>query len=212
MWRLSAGVLAVGLLFPRSAGACQTPTPEFLQIDESSQDTTPPEPPVLAGVRINRSYGPREDGCSRSESSCDGSGSLGIQLEPGHDDRTAPEDLGYLVRLRDGALPGGATPSDQPTLLMSGGLYVHFPDPGPDEQGPIDVTFEVVAVDRAGNESAPTVAHATSAGNEGCAFAGRRHSGLLERLVIAIALSAFAVRRALRRESPSQRSTSTQMS
>src|SRR5688500_18606722 len=133
MRRLAAGLLAVGLLFPSTAGACKTVAPEFLQIDESSLDTTPPESPRLAEVRIGRSYGPRENGCSRSASSCDGSGALGIQIEPGHDDGTAPDDLGYLIRLREGALPGGAVPHDRPVLLMSGGLYVHFPDPGPDE-------------------------------------------------------------------------------
>src|SRR5688572_13878522 len=218
MRRLAAGVVAVGLLFPGSAGACETPTPEYLEIDTSAAiDTTPPESPVLGEVRIGRSYGPRADGCSRSESSCDGSGALGVQIEPGDDDRTAPDDLGYLIRLRDGELPGAVTPSDRPVLLLGGGLYVHFPDPGPDEQEPIDVTFEVVAVDRAGNESAPTVAHATSPGDEGCAFGGRKRSGMVERLVVLIALSVFAVRRSHRRNSSfqrstSQRSASTQMS
>lgn len=213
MRRLAARVLAVGCLLPGSAGACETPTPEYLEIDTSAAiDTTPPESPVLGEVRIGRSYGPRADGCSRASSSCDGWGALGVQIEPGYDDRTAPDDLGYRIRLRDGELPGGATPSDRPVLLLGGGLYVHFPDPGPDEQEPIDVTFEIVAVDRAGNESAPTVAHATSPGDEGCAFAGQRRSGILERLVILIALSVFAVRRSHRRNSSFQRSTSTQMS
>jgi hypothetical protein len=197
---LLAMVLAVGALFPDSADACERVSPEFLQIDMSpALDTMPPEPPLLGEVRIGRSYGPREEGCSRSGSSCDGSGALGIQIEPGLDDRTAPGDLGYLIRLREGALPGGATPRDRPVLLLSGGLYVGFPDPGPDEQEPIDVTFEVVAVDRAGNESVPTVARATSPGDdEACAFAGRARSGIFARLAIVMALAALAVRRSLR--------------
>jgi hypothetical protein len=188
------------------------PTPEYLQIDSSALDKVPPEPPAVEEVRLNRSYGPRSDGCSQSSSSCDGSGSLGIQIAPGRDDRTAPNDLGYLVRVRDGGLPGGATPYDQPVLLLSGGLYVFFPDAGPDEQEPIDVTFEVIAVDRAGNESAPTVARATSPGDEGCAFGGRARSGMFERLVIVTALSVFAARRARRSKRSFQRRTSTQMS
>lgn len=200
MRTLAVGVLAIGLLFPGSADACETAGPEFLVIDTSpTVDTVPPDAPVLADVRIGRSYGPREDGCSRSGSSCDGSGSLGIQIEPGHDDRTAADDLGYLVRLRDGALPGGFPPYDQPVLLMSDGLYVSFPDPGPDDQEPIDVTFEVVAVDRAGNESAPTIGHATSPGDEGCSFAGRAHPGVFARLVVVLALSVLSGRRWLRR-------------
>src|ERR1041384_5215160 len=113
MRRLAAGVLAVGLLFPGSAGACETPTPEYLKVDTSpALDTVPPERPVVEEVRLNRSYGPRSDGCSQSSSSCDGSGSLGVQIAPGRDDRTAPNELGYLIRVRGGELPGGATPYD----------------------------------------------------------------------------------------------------
>jgi hypothetical protein len=195
-----AMILTAGVLLPNSAGACDTPLPQFLQIDMSpSVDTMPPEAPVLGEVRVGRSYGPRDGGCSQSGSSCDGSGALGIQIEPGHDDRTAPDDLGYLIRLREGSLPGGAMPSKAPVLLLSGGLYVSFPDPGPDEQEPIDLTFEVVAVDRAGNESAPTVARATSPGDEGCAFAGRPRSGTFARLMIVIALPVLIARRLLRR-------------
>lgn len=196
---LAVGVVAVGALFPSPADACESVAPDYLQIDTPPElDTTPPEAPTLTEVRIGRSYGPRDEGCSQSASSCDGFGTVGIQIQPGKDDRTAPQDLGYLVRVRGGSLPGGATPSDRPVLLLSGGLYVSFPDPGPDDQEPIDVTFEVVAVDRAGNESAPTVARATSPGDGGCALSGRAHSGIFARVVVVLALSVLVLRRARR--------------
>jgi hypothetical protein len=173
-----------------------------LEIDVSpAVDMTPPDAPVIEGVWISRSYGPRDEGCARSSSSssCDGSGGVAIQIEPARDDSGAVEVLGYLLRVAGGELPGGFTPGDRPLLPLSGALYVHFPDPGPGDQEPIDVTFELVAVDRAGNESTPTVARATDSGDEGCAFAGRAHSGVFARGVVVLALSVLFGRRWRRR-------------
>ena len=87
---------------------------------------------------------------------CDGLGSLAISAAP-TDDVTPATDIGYRFSLVAGALP----PSfyillDEPSraVVSDGQIWFDWSD-GTDDHQPIDFTLRVVAIDRAGNESAP---------------------------------------------------------
>jgi len=146
---------------------------------ELGVDVTAPEPPS-ATAGVSRSPGPDSAGCGKTMStSCDGSGTIHFAITPGADDRTSAEELGYSVRLVSGTPPAGLTLPDKPLLAHGANeLWVFFPDPGPDDQEPFDAVFELIAVDAAGNESAPSApVRAEDGGDTGCAVVGsvRRH-------------------------------------
>jgi hypothetical protein len=73
------------------------------------------------------------------------------------DDATAVERMGYRFTLVAGALPAGFTlPTGTVVVLISSGMmWLHWDDGATDDQESLDFTLQIVAVDAAGNESAP---------------------------------------------------------
>jgi hypothetical protein len=70
---------------------------------------------------------------------------------------TPVDRIGYRFTLVAGAFPAGFTlPSETIVLLVSAGeMWLHWEDGATDDQESIDFTLQIIAVDAAGNESAP---------------------------------------------------------
>jgi hypothetical protein len=194
--------IAVGTLRPDLAHACEMAVPEEHEVDPAQVgvDVTPPDPPVVT-TGVTRSYGPRSSGCTESASSCDGFGSIEFIINDPHDDRTPAESLGYKIELVGGKAPPGLHVPDKPLRAFGGeNLFIHFSDPGPDDQEHFDAVFKVTAVDLAGNESEPSAAvHATHAGGDtGCALIAGRRRTPWPAFMLAVVFGAWARRRARR--------------
>lgn len=155
------------LLHALPALACELapPTPLVVDAHEQQIDHTPPGKIPSVGVTIVRGRGPR-GGCdgSQQSTSCDDLGTVTLHPTPPTDDRTAPGDLGYVVKVTAGNLPPGATlPSD--TVLAdpaAGLLALGWIDGANDDQESIDFTLTLTPVDRGGNagpESDPIRVH-----------------------------------------------------
>jgi hypothetical protein len=138
------------LLAPPPAAACVTlPAPTFVEdATERALDHAPPSAPVVRAARfVRREPTPIDpDTCVSEWSSCDGLAWLELEVE-GHDDRTDPEALGFLLRRSSGlALRSG------PYVAESGVISLPFEDDGQ----ALEAGFTVVAVDLGGNESEPS--------------------------------------------------------
>jgi len=196
---VGTAVFAFSIARAGDAVACDRPGPNEHQIDpaEVDVDVTAPEPPKVT-ASVSRSYGPKSAGCGTAVSSCDGSGTIHFMIEPGVDDRTSSEELGYSIRLVGGKPPAGLELPDMPLIAIGGtDLWVTFPDPGPEDQEAFDGVFQLIAVDAAGNESelsAPV--HVQHGGDTGCAVVGpARPDRAWPALFFALALGALARRR-----------------
>jgi hypothetical protein len=128
--------------------------PHEIDPAERAVDVTPPAAPAGEVDRIVRGKGAvRAPDGSIQGTSCDDIGMITFRIvTPAADDRTPPERLGYRITLAEGTLPEGlelpSTAFRQPML--------HWIDGATDDQEPIDFSVRIVAVDRAGNESAPS--------------------------------------------------------
>lgn len=112
------------------------------------------------------------------------------------DDRTPADRIGYRVTLAAGALPSGfSLPGEVVNLELPDGSWWRM---WPGIEADVDFTLQFVAVDAAGNESAPqTVRIHDETG--GCNV-GRRHDAGLG--VLALAALAAAVTARPRRRGP----------
>jgi hypothetical protein len=158
------GRRAVFLVIASVAGAASTAAParacSFLgptpyEVDTSMQatDHVAPTLPPLTVTRLRR--GAKTEGCM-SANSCDGSGSLAIG-SAATDDVTPATGLGYRFMLIAGTLPRAfSILLNQPSqvVVSDGEIWFNWDD-GTENHQPIDFTLQVVAIDRAGNESAP---------------------------------------------------------
>ncbi|HEY7375107.1 MAG TPA: hypothetical protein VIF57_23295 [Polyangia bacterium] len=198
--RLPLLCAAAFLAAPRAdARACSIAGPSPYVVDASLQ-ATDHVAPTLGSVTVARlQRGASTGGCDGSGTSggtCDGLGSLALAV-PASDDVTPATDIGYRFSLVDGALPPSFTillgrPST--AALSDGQIWFSWSD-GTDDHPPIDFTLQVVAVDRAGNESAPqTVRVSDDPG--GCAIASPRpHARGLVWAMAAVTLLAARRRR-----------------
>src|SRR3954470_5000711 len=146
-----AGV--VGQLLPARACSFAGPAPYMIDASMRATDHVAPTLPPLSVVRLQR--GESNDGCSVD--SCAGIASLAI-AGAATDDVTAPEGIGYRFSLVDGTLPMSfPILLDQPSraTVADGKLWFNWDDGAATGRGPIDFTLQVVAIDQAGNESAP---------------------------------------------------------
>jgi hypothetical protein len=95
-------------------------------------------------------------GCEAEEASCDGVATFDLAALA-TDDMTPPEKIGYRLSLETGTLPPGLTlPAD--AVEPNAGRHIIIAWPGPLPKPVADFTLRVVAVDAAGNESAPQLA------------------------------------------------------
>jgi MYXO-CTERM domain-containing protein len=150
------------------AEACSIVGPTPLQIDPTlkATDTTPPTLTVAALTGVKRGQGRQSDGCSSTASSCDDLGWINVAVQ-GTDDMTMSQELGFRVALVAGTPPAGLTIPEGATTGFVSLLWI---DGNTDDQEAFDFTLAIVAVDRAGNESAPKTVHIVSEGS-GCSVA-----------------------------------------
>ena len=149
------------------AGCLYAPTQYHrVEVELGSTDTSPPETPVLVEVQAFRRNGMTCTLTSCVANSCGNTGTVRIALAPAADDRTPVDELGYRLVLVSGLLPesmqeliGVNLAGDRPVLLR----------PTFEEVPSLDVRLAAVAIDAAGNESAPSEPFAVRFG--GCTLA-----------------------------------------
>jgi len=182
------------LLHPTSARACDFAGPTAHTIDPALQatDHVPPvwpSPPRAQGVQRGR--GPQQNGCGGTASSCDDIGIITITTGA-TDDTTAPGRVGYRLSQASGALPAGLSlPPDAVEPNPDGSLTLVWSDGATDNQDSFSFTLDIVAIDAAGNESAPQVLVIEDGRRDGaCALAGRPRpwgwAGLASLLVLGL--------------------------
>jgi MYXO-CTERM domain-containing protein len=143
------GVLA----FSAPARACSPPfggKPHNVVPSMQATDQVLPTLPAIPDAEIHRSDGSGRGGCGPD---CPDLGRISIAAVA-TDDMTAPGAIGYRFTLRAGALPAGFT---LPTFALDAeGPFVSLFWSDDDSSGDaFDFTLQVVAIDLAGNESAP---------------------------------------------------------
>jgi MYXO-CTERM domain-containing protein len=188
---LAIFVAVAAVVSPSRARACEplgtsphTTDPGMVGIDQT--------PPILAQPvvgDINRGDG---EGCI-SSSKCRAPGIVGLS-NLASDDMTAAADIGYRFTVMAGAAPPGLWQPGKPVRGNGQGFSLSW-DGG--YQDDIDFTIELVAVDKAGNESAPRIVRIQE-DTGGCSV-GRRHPAMLTIAVVMLALATAATRRLRRR-------------
>lgn len=160
-------VLALALQ-PRIATACvleptlpHRPDPTLQQID-----TAAPRAPVVVAAAAYRRSGMTcgQDVCVANN--CGDLGGVAVDLEAGRDDHTPSNRLGYRLELVDGEVPE----------QLRRRLGVNLAGPTPvrlhlafDQVPAVNATLRVIALDEAGNESAPSAPFELSF--DGCTLA-----------------------------------------
>jgi hypothetical protein len=175
-----ACLVIAGLVFPGVARACDISVPDLHTVDPAQVgvDQTPPQlmNPTVAEVQNNDHD---SLGCS-GKCGWDHSGRL---TNLATDDMTPAAKIGYRVTLVAGAALHLSPSDDRAVLGLYDGSLMLFWD-GDD----FDFTVQLIAVDAAGNESAPKTVRISDGG--GCRVGGRRVSncaGLVLALIIAAA-------------------------
>jgi hypothetical protein len=155
MRRSGLAVIAITLAAlgaPTPARACSfaLPTPHVVDPSLRMIDQVPPTLPGPIRYAVYR--GPQRTACGGT--SCDGNGTIDFATEAS-DDMTPPAQIGYRLRLEAGALPTGLTLPADAIVPAFGQLFLLWDSGASDGDEPIDFTLQVVAIDLAGNESAP---------------------------------------------------------
>jgi hypothetical protein len=169
------------------ASACSPPQsgmPHTVNASLQATDQTPPTLPTIPPPTVRRLEA-TDSGCGGG---CPASGVVSIAAVA-TDDTTAPDRIGYRFTLASGSLPDGFT---LPAFAWDpvGTTVVLFWD----GDGDLDFTLQVVAIDLAGNESAPqTVRIQDDSG--ACAVAGGRTNRWAVAFVAVLALLAVTNRR-----------------
>lgn len=194
---LGAAGLLLGVLGVRApARACEPigQTAHTVIASMQATDQTPPVLPALPPADVHRSDGSGRGGCGQMV--CPDVGIISIAALA-TDDMTAPAQIGYRFTLESGMLPAGFTLP--PTAVVGTALWWGS-DPG---HGAIDFTLRVVAIDLAGNESAPQTVRVVDDTGGGCAIVWLRRSsaGPAVLAIAALLLAAPRRPRRLRRSS-----------
>ena len=168
-WRIVVAAALACLLGPSVAEACSSVV-EKHELDAAEQQIDR-QPPAAAQVPADVVRVLRRG--IRADTSCAGIGLIQIAFTGAKDDRTPRERIGYLITHVAGTLPYGlslpsyarlATPVAGDTLQglprdLSGEVFLltlMWADPATGDQGALDFTLALTAVDLAGNESAPS--------------------------------------------------------
>lgn len=153
-WAACAGVSA-GLWLPQPAAACSLAEPPQFQLDPSlaGVDTTPPTAFRALEGATRQVSGTRCEGGTCTESSCGDSGTLELKFVAPEDDHASTAELGYRVVWLRGRMPSAMQDAiDHVQVLGSSGrIVINLGFTGVTE---LDGELGLVAVDRAGNESA----------------------------------------------------------
>jgi hypothetical protein len=166
---LAVVAIVVGAL-RGGARACEPIPDRTHTIDASMQatDQTPPTLPVIPAPTFH--YG--EDVSDACTAKCTSPTYVGIPAVA-TDDTTNHYSIGYRFSLASGTLP---LDLDLPTAArdpVGDVVRVHF---NPDTTPSMDFTLQVVAIDLAGNESAPQTVHVEHHADSECSIAGGRVS------------------------------------
>ena len=187
---LTVFLVLAALFFTGRARACKPAVPSSHTIDPTQVgvDQTPPQlaQPTVAELHDNQTGG---GGCTPT---C-GSDHSARLTNLATDDMTPVDRIGYRVTLVAGTAPGLGTGRTGVVLAGTGGLALFW-----DGDDDFDFTVNVIAVDAAGNESAPRTVQITSGGG-GCSVGHRRASDGFALVVLALALASARVRRLRRR-------------
>lgn len=155
-------------LQPRIATACvlEPTLPHHSDATLARIDTAAPQAPVVVAAAAYRRSGMTcgQDVCVANN--CGDLGGVAVDLETGRDDRTPPNRLGYRLELVDGEVPE----------QLRRRLGVNLAGPTPvrlhlafDQVPAINATLRIIALDEAGNESAPSAPFELSF--DGCTLA-----------------------------------------
>lgn len=149
-------VLLVGLLFRAGAAHACTWEPVVLYHSDpalAQSDTLAPSQPVVMNVDVTRRSGLTcgQERCVQN--SCGDTGMVSIELSPGEDDQTPSERLGYRIERMGGNVPDSLRNLIGVNLAARSPIYLRI---GFDEVAALDATLQVIAIDAAGNESAPS--------------------------------------------------------
>ena len=116
-------------------------------------DSEAPSRPVIVAADTTRRSGLS---CGQEicvENNCGDLGMVSIKLAPGQDDLTPPDQMGYRIELVQGDVPESMRALIGVELAGPAPLLLR---PSFDEVPSVSATLQVVAVDDAGNESAPS--------------------------------------------------------
>ena len=179
--------------FPGRARACEPNIPQAHTIDPAQVgvDQTPPQlaQPTVGELHNNETGG---GGCiGSSKCGWDHSARLtGLAT----DDTTPVDRIGYRVTLVAGDASGLTLGLSIPSVARGDDSLLLFWD-GDDD---FDFTAQLIAIDAAGNESAPATVHISSGGG-GCSVGHRPASHGVALALLALALATAAARPLRRR-------------
>lgn len=205
MLAVTAAAAASVAVVSAAALACSFEGPgEFeLDVNEQQLDVTAPGAPTRFRASVREGEGEERVGCGQyASNSCADIGTLDIAFERPADDRTASDDLGFIIEI-EGDTPRGMLaqlPVGDAVMLRYNTFTFAWTDPDPGRDDGYDFAVRISAVDRGGNVSEPSEwARVRSEGDSGCAIVHPR--GLGGGLIaVVVALTWGAMRRRLRRE------------
>ena len=135
---------------------CQLISTEFHQINPElrSVDVTPPSPPQVNAVVLERRLGESCQGGVCVSNSCGNLATLSIDLVAAEDDQTPASGMGYRLELLAGEIPESLRDQLDVALRATGTVLLFRP--AFEDVPLLSATMQLVAVDGAGNESPPS--------------------------------------------------------
>lgn len=187
----SAAAFAVVLFASATALACRLAPPAEFEIVADPSDTVPPRMAVAEVADIIR--GGQSDGCTGGRDSCSDVARVVLSLTA-TDDVSDQSAIGFRVRVVEGTIGPGAHPVTYVVDVSRAPLIFGWAETDPES---FRAVLEVVAVDRAGNTSAPMLLEVED-GGLACAAGGGGLRSAWGFAPVALAIAAIA-RRARRR-------------
>jgi MYXO-CTERM domain-containing protein len=185
-------IAATAAAMTRDARACEPLGYITHTVDPSMQatDQMPPTLPAIPPAQFHFANDDSRGGCGGSY--CPDVGSIQITVAA-TDDWTKPGQIGYRLSLVAGALaPGLMLPAD--AIEPGGSLLQLYWDSTTGR--PVDFTLQVVAIDLAGNESAPQTVRVKNDSGHACAVAQTdAHPGAAGITLLALIATAYGRRR-----------------
>lgn len=172
----SAVLLAAALARPADACSIAGPMPHIVDEAEAAVDTTPPGAVRVENVSIGRRDPTYVPSPCTDGSSCGGGSSIGFDVLPTDDDRTPPDQLGYLVEVASGEAPEGLFMLGEPQRPMELGdgrrrVSLFWSEPDGLYRDTVAFTLRVRAVDLAGNLGPELLVPISDGEPPGCAQA-----------------------------------------
>lgn len=148
------GVVCWAIGSPALACSRAAPVEYAILAAGSTDDTTPPSPFRDVQSFAMRRVGTRCADGQCTESSCGHAAAVELTFTPPEDDRSPQGQLGYRLEWLDGNVPASMQAAVGPRWPLGHGRISL--DLGFEEVVALDATIVLIAIDRAGNESAPS--------------------------------------------------------